>query len=121
MKIVPLLTAGRLMQPIDVLRNELNDPPAALEDRERGVRVVGARRSHAAEADKTPRPVTLARAFVSDERLEHDWRATLPLAGGVAVIGNARVGAAAGTGEHEQSGMVLNELGQRVCRGHAQR
>ena len=29
-----VLTAGRLMQPIDVLRNELNDAPAALEGRE---------------------------------------------------------------------------------------
>jgi len=92
-----------------------------LEGRKRGVRVVRACRAHAAEAHEAPRPVTLACVFVRDERLEHDRRATLPLAGGVAVIRNARVGAAAGTGEHEQSGMALDERGQRVCRGHAQR
>ena len=116
-----VLTAGRLMQPIDVLSDELNDPSALLEGRERGVCVVRTRRPHAAEADKTPRPVPLARAFVPDECLEHDRRAPLPLAGGVAVIRNARVGAAAGTGEHEQPGIrstnSANESAEAMRRG----
>ncbi len=84
-----VLTAGRLVQSIDVLRDELDDASATFETRQRMVGVVGARMPHATEADEAPRPVALSRALVSDEQLERDGRAALPLAIGIAVVRNA--------------------------------
>ena len=89
MQIDDVPTASRLVQAIDVLRDELCDPPAALEVRQRIMRLVRACAAHAAEAGKTPRPVALAGEVASDERLDHDRGAALPFARGVAVIRNA--------------------------------
>jgi hypothetical protein len=42
----------------------------------------------------------------------------LPVAGGVAIIGNARIGAATGPGQHEKSLMAVDEILERAEGGH---
>jgi len=54
------------MQAIDILRDELHDPPASFERCQRVVRVVRARHPHPAEAGDVPRPAALARMLVAD-------------------------------------------------------
>jgi hypothetical protein len=119
-----VLAAGCVMQAIDVLRDELSDSSAAFEHRQRVVRVVWARQSHPAEAGEAPRPVALPRGLVAHELLIANGRAAFPFTAAVAVIGNARVGAAARTGQHEQPGVMLDETTQRVvtysgCASHS--
>ena len=101
MQIDHVLTAGRLVQPIDVLRDEHRDLPAALQRRQRVMGVVRACAPQAPEAGETPRPVAPARALVRDEVLQHDRLPALPLASCIAVVRDARISAATSTGQHE--------------------
>jgi hypothetical protein len=54
-------------------------------------------------------PNTPARQFVGHVRLEANGLSPLPIAVGVAIVGNARVRAAAGTRQDEQPLVALNE------------
>ena len=76
--------------------------------------LVRVRTLHAAEAGETPGPVTLACTLVCDEVLKHDRMPALPLASGVAIIRNTRIGAAAGAGQQEQPGVAVDEIDQRI-------
>src|SRR3954469_15219750 len=65
------------------------------------------------------RPVTAVDGLLRAERLDHDRRPALPVAVLVAIVGNARRGAAAGAGEHEHTVMRRDPVSQSLnCFGH---
>ena len=103
--------AGVLVQAVDILRHQQADLATPLELSQGAVRGI---RQHGAEARPTQHaacPVALAHQRFVHERGIHDRRGrALPLSVAVAVIGNARVGAATGAGQHEQPRMDGNEL-----------
>src|SRR5262249_32095903 len=105
--------AGRLVQPVDVLCDELLDAPVVLELRECAVRAVRARGTHPFPAREAARPVALTRVLAADEVLQrHRPRRALPLAIGVAIVRDAGARAAARAGEHEQPPVACEEFGK---------
>ena len=96
--------AGRLVQPVDVLRHEQPDECRAARPRREGaVRVVGLGRAEAAPADQTTRPVAGPHHRVTHERLELDRSLPLPLPVEPAIVRDPRLGAAARAGEDEHA------------------
>ena len=81
--------AGRLMQPVDVLCQEKLAPARRLEPGERAVRVIRPGRADAPPADEAARPVAPARRLLAHEGLIGHRLPPLPLAVGVAIVGNA--------------------------------
>jgi hypothetical protein len=113
-KVDYVVAAGRLVQTVDVLSDELRDPTVVLEGSERPMRVVGARDAHAFPADETSRPVTLARVLARQKVLQRHRLRALPFAVGTAIVRNARRRAAAGAGQDEEPLVPLDELLQRT-------
>src|SRR6185369_4621117 len=101
-----------LVKTIHVLRDEQLHAPFPLELRQRVMRAIWLRAPEESPADETARPVPLARVFVVHERLELHGLCALPLAILIAIVGNAGVGAAARTGQHEQPTMTRDEVAQ---------
>jgi hypothetical protein len=83
-----------LMQPVHVLGEQHS-----------AMRVVG---------DGLPEVTPSARQFVGHERLEADRLSSFPIAVGVTVIGDTRVGAAAGAGQDKQPPMAFDEGLERL-------
>ena len=111
-----LPVAGGLMQPVDVLGQQHLAPPVRLEPGQRMMRIVRTRLAEAPPADQAARPVALARRLFRHEGLEVDRLGPLPVAMAVAIVGNARIGAAAGAGQHEQIFVPVDEILERmVC------
>src|SRR5690606_17690245 len=110
--------AGRLMQPVDILGDERVDASVGLEARERMMRAVRAGPAKARPADEASRPVTAPRAGVAHERLKRHRAGPFPFAVRVAVVRDARIGAAARAGQHEQPCMLGNES-LEISRAHA--
>ena len=101
------------MQAVDILRHELRDSTAMFEVGQRTMGIVGARMLQALETDEAARPVAFPRPLIGDEPLVGDRLLSLPLAGSIAIVGNARIGAAACSGQHEQVRVAFDELDQR--------
>ena len=106
--------AGGLVQPIDVLRDQLHYAILLLQMCQGAMRVVGQRGAQAAPADQAARPVALLRARLAHEVLKHDRSGPFPAAVGVAVVRDSGFSAAAGTGQNEQAGIALDELPQSM-------
>jgi len=102
--------AGGLMQAVHILSQKNFALAHRLEPRQSAMRVIRSRLTKAAPADETARPIALARSCFAHESLKgHRWRA-LPVAGGVAIIRNARIRAAAGAGEDEKALVLVDEI-----------
>jgi hypothetical protein len=114
MQVDHLVTAGRLVQAIDVLRDELFDPPFALEVRERVMGRIGARTVKPPPADEAASPVAAPNGRIAHEGLEEDRLRALPAAVRIAVVGYAGLGAATRAGEHEEARMALDEVAKRL-------
>jgi hypothetical protein len=106
--------AGGAVQAVDVLRQQQLDAAGRFQPRQRLVRGAGAGGAHHAPADQAARPVALAGPFIAGEGLEGHGGRALPLALGVAVVGNAAVGAAPRARQHQQARMAVGEGGEGV-------
>ena len=111
--------AGGLMQSVDVLGQQDLAFAHRLEPRQRAMRVVRPGAADAPPADQAARPIAPARRLLAHEGLEGDRRRALPGAVGVAIVGNARVHAAAGAGQDEQPPMPIDEFLKGGGRRHA--
>src|SRR5689334_13591182 len=100
------------MQPIDVLRHEPFNIPTLLQSGERTMCGIGRSVPEALPTHETARPVAPPRARLAHERLQSDGLRALPAAVGIAIVGNAGIGAAACTGENEEAGIALDEIGK---------
>ena len=117
-KVDNLGAASSLVEAVDVLRHEQFHVSEMFEARECMMRRVRPGAPEARPADEAARPVALAHGRLGHEGRELHRGRTFPLALRVAVIRNARLGAAAGTGQDEESGMTGDEVAQRVeCHG----
>jgi hypothetical protein len=105
---------GGLVQPVDVLGKEKPTSILGLQARQGVMRVVGQGLPEPAPADHGARPVASARQLLRHECLEADWLRSFPVSVAVAIIGNARVRAAAGTGQNKQPLMAFDEGLERV-------
>lgn len=110
---------GRLVQAVHVLREQELALALDLQTRERIVRPVGSRPAEGPPPDQAARPVALTRRRAAHESLVGHGLRPLPVPVGVAVVGDARVGAAAGSGQHEQPLMAVDELLQLFGFEHA--
>ncbi len=102
--------AGRLMQPVDVLGENELDSALRLEPGQGVMSVVRPRPANASPADEAARPIASASLFAAHEGLEGHRLRALPLALSVAIVGNARAGAAAGAGQDEETSMPVDEV-----------
>jgi len=105
--------AGALVQAVHVLGEQHLHGAACFQCGQGGVGGVGLGLAEARPAEQAARPVALAGGRFAHEILVVHRRGALPLAVGIAVIGNARVGAAAGAGEDEQAAGAVDEVSQR--------
>lgn len=106
--------AGRLVQAVHVLRDQQFDAAFVFQPRQRQMRCVGPHLAEAAPAYHAARPVARAGQAGAHEGLEVDGRLALPLALAVAVVGNARGGAAARAGQDKQAMVAVDESPQGI-------
>ncbi len=106
--------AGGLMQAVDILRDQCLDMPGLLQPGERAMRVVGQGARHDRPAHHAARPIALPARVRFEKLAVLDRRARTPVAIGVAVAGDARVGADAGAGQHQQPRVAAHEVDQRL-------
>ena len=106
--------AGALVQAIDVLRDELEERAGSFPCRKRSMRGIRRRGRQTRPTRVGARPVTPVDRLLRAERLDHDRRSPLPLALVVAVIGNARGGAAAGPAESEDATVIGDPVAQPI-------
>jgi hypothetical protein len=104
------LVAGSLMQPIDVLGEHEFGSAHRLKPREGPMRRVRARPAEPLPSDQAARPIALARRLLGHESLVGHRRLTFPLAIDIPIIGNARIRAAACTGQNEKALMTVDEI-----------
>lgn len=114
MQIDHRLAAGGLMQAIHVLGEQHFQLAARFQRSERVMGGVGLRQAEPRPTDQAARPIALPRGQLAHKGLKRHRLRTLPAALQIPIIGNARIGAATGTGEHEQALMALDEVLQRV-------
>ncbi len=107
------LAAGLLVQAVHVLGDQRLDATVRFQHRRGVVGRIGARGGEARPAGQAARPVASPGRHLAGEGLEGDRLRPLPATVGIAVVGNAGRGAAAGTGEHEQPAMAREEFAQR--------
>ena len=110
--------AGSLVQPIDVLGQQELAAVHRLQTREGSMRIVRLGAAEAAPTDHAAGPIALARQRVAHEGLIGHRLGALPIAVGVAIIGNAGVRAAAGAGQNEQASMAIDKVGEVGGGGH---
>jgi len=108
-----VLIAGGLMQPIHILRQQQCQFSLLLKSGQSMVRRVGLRSAKSTPANQAARPIALTSGQFADKRLISHWRSALPVAFGVAVIGNARIRAATCAGKHKQALVTAHEISQR--------
>lgn len=113
MQVDHLPMAGGLMQPIDVLGQQHPAPAVRLEPGQRMMRIVRLCLPEPPPADQAAGPIAPARLLVRHEGLKVDRLGPLPVAVSVAIVGNARIGAAAGAGQHEQPFVAVDEFFER--------
>ena len=77
--------------------------------------IVGLRLSEARPADHAAGPITTSRGIVRDESLETDGRRALPASVRISIVGYAGVRTAAGSREHEQPLVLLDECLEIAC------
>src|SRR5688500_10932668 len=111
MQIEHVLAAGFLMQTVDVLREQKLDIELAFEFGQGQVSRVRAGSVDALEAHQTSSPVALSSGQTAAEFLKAHRLTMLPLSRFVAIVRYPRVGADAGTRQHEQA----------ACAGHSTR
>src|SRR5262249_23664013 len=70
--------------------------------------VVGLRQPY--RRQPTILPVAAARHFIGHERWKTDRRHTLPVAIGIAIVGNLRIGAAPGSRQNEEPSMPFDKM-----------
>ena len=102
-KIDHIAVPGRLMQAIDVLRDEPAESVLLLERGKRTVRGVGLRAAKRAPAHHGSRPVTFAHVGIGAEGPPGDGLLAGPFAARVAVGRDAGCGAATCAGQHEEA------------------
>ncbi len=95
--------AGRLVQPVHVLRQQQLGSAPRLERGQSAVRVVGLSPTHEPPADETARPIAPPRRFLAHEGLIGHRLGALPLPVRVAIVRDARRRAAAGAGQDEEA------------------
>src|SRR6266702_859528 len=111
------VTCG-LMQPVDILGQEQLALPVGLDTSERMMRSVRPGLAEPPPSDQAARPIAPARMLLGHEGLEVDRLGPLPVAVAVAIVGDARIRATAGTGQHEQPFVPGDEIFKRtVCHG----
>src|SRR5271170_2868474 len=113
--------AGRLMQPVDVLGENELDSAHRLEPGQGAMSVVRPRLANAPPAAEAARPIAPTGLFVAHEGLEGHRLRALPLAVGVAIVGNARAGAAPGAGQDEQTPMPVDKVLETAGFDHERR
>ena len=106
------LAARRLVQAVDVLGQQQLAAAHRFETREGAVRGVGAHLPEVSPAHRAARPVPLPRREAAHEELKRHRLRPLPRAGGVAVVRDARSGAASGAGQDEETAMPVDEVGE---------
>ena len=104
-----VLVAGLLVQAVHVLREQQLELAEPFQPGQGMVGGIGQRLAEPPPADQAARPVALAGEFLTHEGLVGHRLGTLPAAIGVAIIRNARIGAAAGAGQHEQAPVLRDE------------
>ena len=112
MQLDDVFVPGLLVQPVDVLGDEVARVARPLQRGERVVRRARAGRPEGGPADRAPRPVAGARERVAEEGLPGDRLAPLPPPAPVTVVAEARGRAAARPAEHEQGGVRAHEVGE---------
>ncbi len=109
MQVDDLPAPGGLVQPVDILGEEQLALAIGFQPRQRVMCIVGPSLSEPPPANHASRPVTLARLLVGNKRLEPDWLRSFPVAIAVAIVGNAGVRAAAGSGQDKQPLVLFDE------------
>ena len=118
MQVHDVFTACALVQPIDVLRDDLDDVTQAFQSRERVMRRIRSRVGDHRPAEQASRPVSSADGLAPGELLMRDRLLALPVTVGVAITGNARRRAGARAGQDEYSRELANKAGEKVRRMH---
>ena len=114
--------AGALVQAVHVLRDEAVERPLVLEASERFVSRVRARGGHDGPAREAARPVASAHVDIVQKLAQLHGSAALPVSVLVAIVRDARFGAAARAGQHhgataaQKSGERREIVGGRAVR-----
>src|SRR5690606_7242702 len=119
MQVDHLAVAGALVQAVDVLGQQQPHLSAPFQCRQCPMRGIGLGAEEARPADAAARPVASVGGIASGQLLQGDRRAALPFAVAVAVVGDARTGAAAGAGEDEQALVAPDPVAQGAGGGPA--
>ena len=100
------------VQAIHILRNQVMHMPQLLQLGQCPVGRIRYGTTKVPPADQTARPVTLPGLFVCDKCRTLDRLPAHPIAVLVAIAGNARCSAYAGTGQYQQPGVLADECSQ---------
>ena len=106
--------ASALVQAIDVLRDELDERAGGFPRGKGPMRGIRRRGGETRPASVGARPVAPVDRVLRAERLNHHRRPPLPLALVVAIVGNARSGAAAGPAESEDATVAGDPVAQPI-------
>ncbi len=106
--------AGTLVQAIHVLGDHPAHLAQRLEPGQGTMRRIGSCLAQGTKAHQGTRPVALPGGVTAHELAMLHGRRALPLAGIVAVVGNAAGGADPGTAENRQSRMAHDEIDERL-------
>src|SRR4051812_23424140 len=102
--------ARALVEPIDVLSDELGECAGGFPCGKRVMRGIRGRGRESGPPGVCARPVSPVDSILGAERLDQHRGPPLPLAVVVAIVGNARRGAAAGPGQGEYAAMAADPV-----------
>jgi hypothetical protein len=102
--------ACHLMKPVNVLGQQQFAPVHFFQAGERAMGVVRPGAAEAPPPDHAARPITSARRLIAHEGLIGHRLHALPIAVGIAIVGYARVRAAAGAGQDDETSMAIDKV-----------
>src|SRR5690606_22736570 len=105
-------TAGALVQAVDVLGQQQVDPAVSFERGQGVVGGVGLGADEARPPDGAARPVASVGGVAAGQGLQGDGLGAFPVSIAVAIVGNARAGAAAGAGQDEKAFVPAEPVAQ---------
>ena len=110
MEVDHALAAGGLVKPVHILRQEDLGFSALFEARQSPMGVVRQGPAEPSPSDHASRPIASARFLVTHKSLIGDGLLTLPVSIRIAVVGNAGIRAATGSGQNEKPAMPVEEI-----------